>query len=134
MGVYTSALALPTLPIVLPKLSLGLWLVSPKDQPFSQLSIRIARDDGFLIAELRPDVHDINFKMNNESITTRQFIFVCLSFGNIELPVGCKYLSTFIETESEILESSKLHIQVTPGMFQQVNQVPPVAAPHDAKK
>ena len=49
MGIYSSDLFVPELPIALPKLCIVVSLVTPIDKPFKELTIRVTKDDETLI-------------------------------------------------------------------------------------
>jgi hypothetical protein len=119
MGVYTSQLVVPSLPTVLPRLSLALWIVTPKETPFEKLSIKVLHSNGKSIVEINPELSPIMPPLTIHPDTTRQQLLVCFSMGNVELSLESKYLEVQIETESGVLPASKLLILSDPKIFDQ---------------
>ena len=118
MGVYAGGLTVPSLPTILPRLSVYVWAITTIDHPFKKAVLRITRDDGFLLAQLHAD----NIERNNlqhpkpEEITNIQLMFG-INLNGIEIPENSKYFSISIETESETLEGQKLWVSVDPSLF-----------------
>ena len=118
MGVFTGGILLPALPTVLPRLAVYIWVNTPVERPFKSLRISITRDDGFLLMEARPpQAQTDDAQRSSLPDSTRQVAMAGFSLGGVEVPVGCKYFSILVETESETLEGPKLHINVNPQGF-----------------
>jgi hypothetical protein len=119
MGVFTGGILLPALPTVLPRLAVYIWVNTPVERPFKSLRIRITRDDGFLLMEVRPESPPAQSDVAQHSRpdSTRQVAMAGFSLGGVEVPVGCKYFSIFVDTELETLEGPKLRIDVNPQGF-----------------
>lgn len=118
MGAYVGGLTVPSLPAILPRLSVYVWAITTIDHPFKKAELRITRDDGFLLAQLAADNIDQN-KIQHpkpEETTNIQLMFG-INLSGIELPENCKYFSISVETESETLEGQKLWVSVDPGLF-----------------
>lgn len=114
MGVYTGGILLPELPVVLPRLSVYIWTVTPIDTPFEKLTIRIVRDDGFLLVEFQPIPSDSfmdSAQVSRPDATTRVGM-AAVNLGGVELPVGCRYLNIVVETESGTIEGPRLNIDI----------------------
>ncbi len=126
MGVYTAGILVKALPIVLPRLGVYVWVKTPIDRPFQKINIRIERSDGFRLLDKPAIIHGELQKIENPkgSDFTRQVLMAGFLLGGIEIPVGCKYFVVFAETESEILEGSRLHIDVNPQIFNKISDYP----------
>lgn len=48
IGVYSSALLVPALPVTLPKLCISVKIVTPANEPLRSLTLRVLRDDEIL--------------------------------------------------------------------------------------
>ena len=118
MGVYAGGLTVPSLPAILPRLSVYVWAITTIDHPFKKAELNITRDDGFLLAHLvagNIDQDKIQHPKPEEA-TNVQLMFG-INLSGIELPENCKYFSISVETESETLEGQKLWVSVDPGLF-----------------
>lgn len=134
MGVYVGGMTVGSLPVMLPRLAVYLWINTPLDKPLKKISFRIMRDDGFKLAELTsidiPDIKEAKH-INNRCDLSRSSITAGLTLNNVEIPEGCKYFSILVDTESETLDGSKLHIDINPEALAQMNSVglPPPTPP-----
>lgn len=118
MGIYTYRIIIPSLPITLPRLAVYATIVTEIDNPIKKLIFKIVRDDGFVLANLQQDPVDYTStpdKTNGD--TTKLAITIAVTLNNVEIPRECKYLQVLVETESESLDDSKLHIDVNPDTF-----------------
>ena len=111
MGVYINGMTVPSPPIMLHKLSVYVWAFTPKDKPFKTISIKIIRDDGFVLIEVPAN----NIETNLESLPLEPFhkriqFMLGINLSGVEIPEGCKYFAIEVETESEILDGQKLII------------------------
>ena len=112
MGVYINSMVFQSLPIVMPRLSVFVWISTPKDTPFEKLVVKIVRDDGFVIIEIDPNIQEILNNSDTESRidSTMYTIITGLSLSAIEIPEDCKYFKLIVETETETIESQKMYI------------------------
>lgn len=120
MGVYTAGIFLQSLPVVLPRLAAYVWVTTPIDRRFQKLNIRGVRDDGFVLFEVLQEtpVGSADVFQSSRPDSTRQVAMAGFAFGGVEVPVGCKYFSVVVETESETLEGPRLRIDVASELAQ----------------
>ncbi len=111
MGVYIGGLTVPSLPVVIPKLVLYVWLSTPLDKPFKQIKIRIVRDDKSEIFTVDLGAPEI-LNLPSRKDLSRSVVMASLSIIGLNIPEHCKYLAVFVDTESGTLEGAKLHIDV----------------------
>jgi hypothetical protein len=118
MGAFVGGITVPSLPTILPRLSVYVWAITTIGHPFEKAELNITRDDGFLLAHLVADNIDQNKIQypKPEEATIFQLMFG-INLSGIELPENCKYFSISVETESETLEGEKLWVSVDPGLF-----------------
>ena len=123
MGVYTGGIVIDALPIILPRLSVVSWIVTPKEAPFKRIGIRVVRDDGIVMVAVEQANPENGFEnsVGSRSGSARQVIMAAMNIAGVELPENCKYLTIFVDTESETLEGSKLHVEVNPAAVALVN-------------
>ena len=126
MGVYTAGIVVPELPTVLPRLGVYAWIDTPIGRPFQKITLRIVRDDGFVLLESTPfgplgENHPTIRTDGHEM--TRHTVMAGLMIANLEVPSDCKYFNVVVETETEILEGPKLRISVNPEL-QLLNSAP----------
>jgi len=113
MGVYTAGLTIESaLPVILQRLCLYVWVVQNTDKPFNSLVLKITRDDGLVLAELRPDMSDIDelITKGNHLNSKHAMLMAGVTINGVEISPTCKYFSITAETEAGILEGPKLHI------------------------
>lgn len=123
MGAYVGGLTVPSLPTILPRLSVYVWAITKIDHPFEKAELRITRDDGFLLAQLAAgNIDQDKFQHPKPEETTNIQLMFGINLSGIELPENCKYFSISIETESETLEGPKLWISVDPSLFAHPNE------------
>lgn len=118
MGAYIGGLTVPSLPAILPRLSVYVWATTPFEHPFKKAVVKITRDDGFLVAQL--DANNIEQDMSkspNYEDAKNMVLMFGMNLGGVELPDNCKYFSISVETESESLEGPKLRITVNPDLY-----------------
>lgn len=114
MGVYTGGLVVQALPVVLPRLAIWSWVITPIEQPITKLRLIVVRDDGQQLAEIAPDRMDegaSEIPSSTPDATKKIFMFG-LGLGSVELPADCKYLTVKVETESETLEGPRLPVMI----------------------
>ena len=123
MGVYTGGLVVAALPVVLPRLSIFSWIVTPKETPFKRIGIRVTRDDGTVLVAVEQAGPEKGFEASQAARpnSSRQVIMAALNISGLEMPASCKYLAVFVDTESETLEGPKLHIEVNPSLVAMVS-------------
>lgn len=124
MGVYTGGMVLPALPSLVPRLGVQIWASTPKDQPFKNVTIRVVRDDGVVLIETPPNAIDTEAIANlapSRPESRRTGILAGFIVAPVELPVGCKYLTVLVVTESEQLEGPKLYVDINPAIYAQAN-------------
>ncbi len=117
MGVYLGGMTVPSLPIMLQKLSVYVWVSTEISNPLKTISLKIIRDDGFVLTEIPPN----DLEKNNESIPLEPFhkriqLMFGINLSGVEIPEGCKYFAVEVGTESEILEGQKLMITADPSL------------------
>jgi hypothetical protein len=117
MGVYTAGITLPSLPIILPRLSVYITAETARENPFKKLNFKILRDDGVVFATLEQQIPDQDVLQNIHPDITKNFITLVITLNGIEIPLGCKYLNILVETESETLEGPKLWLTVNSDAF-----------------
>ena len=92
MGVYVGGMTVGSTPVVLPRLAVYAWIISPLDEPLTKISLKIIRDDGFVLAELPcvdiPDVKEVS-NINNRIDVSRNTIAVGITIASVEIPDGC---------------------------------------------
>ena len=113
MGVYVGGMTLPKLPIMLQKLSVYVWVSTEINNPFKIISLKVIRDDGFILTEI--PANNIEKNLENlvlESDHKRIEVMFGINLSGVEIPEGCKYFAVEVETESELLEGSKLKFTV----------------------
>ena len=116
MGVFTGGILLPALPAVLSRLGVYTWVVSPIDKPVESLQLQVVRDDGLVLAEIKPEgpPHSALPRVDE---ATRQQIVVGVSMGPVEIPKGCKWFVVRVKADGDELEGAKLRITVNPASF-----------------
>lgn len=116
MGVFTGGVLLPSLPAVLPRLGVQTWVVSPIDLPIQLLELQIVRDDGVVLAEIKPEGPPHTAFPRVED-ATRQQIVVGVVMGPVEIPVGCKWLVVKVKADDDEFEGPKLRITANAESF-----------------
>lgn len=116
MGVFTGGILLPSLPVVLPRLGVQTWVVSPIESPIQSLQLQIVRDDGVVLAEIRPEgpAHS-GFPRVEDA--TRQQINIGVTMGPVELPIGCKWLVVKVKADDDEFDGPKLRITANAESF-----------------
>lgn len=118
MGAYVGGLTVPSLPTMLPRLSVYVWVTTPIEHPFRKAVVKIIRNDGFLVAELTAGNIEEDMKQFPKDEDSKNIMVMFgLNLGGVELPDSCKYITVSVETESEILEGPKLRISVNPDLY-----------------
>ena len=117
MGVYTGGILVPSLPTILPRLAVYIWIKTPIGQPFESLRIRISRDDEFLLIETPLEKLPDQSAVTPQPNRTQQVVMTGILISGVEMPADCKYFRVLVETESETLEGPKLHINVDKQRF-----------------
>jgi len=123
MGVYTGGIVVPALPTVLPKLCVYAWVVSPIESPASISCIRVVRDDGSLVAEVKPEHPTASLGADpspQREGATRKVVMAGLGLGSVEFPANCRYLTLMVDTAAGSLEGPKLHVDVNPSLTARV--------------
>jgi hypothetical protein len=118
MGAYIAGLTVPSLPTIMPRLSVYVWATTPLEHPFKKAVVKITRDDGFLVAQI--DANNIEQDMSkspNYEDAKNMVLMFGVNLAGVELPDNCKYFSIGVETESESLEGPKLRITVNPDFY-----------------
>jgi len=54
IGIYQSKMFVPSFPIVLPKLCVAIWVVTPIHNPFRKMKLKILSDDSVLFEQENP--------------------------------------------------------------------------------
>lgn len=116
MGVFAAGILLPTLPAVLSRLGVYTWVVSPIDKPIESLLLQVVRDDGLVLAEIKPEGPPHSAFPRVED-ATRQQIVVGVNMGPVEIPEGCKWFVVKVKADGDELEGPKLRITVNPASF-----------------
>lgn len=121
MGVYSDGIVLPSLPVVIPRLCVYSWIATPIEKPFHSLALKVIRDDGNVLVELpKIDNVDETIRVRREG-AERIIVMAGINMGQVEIPESCKFLTVRVETDSETLEGSKLHIDINPKLFEKSN-------------
>lgn len=116
MGVFTGGVLLPSLPAVLARLGVQTWVVSPINLPIQTLELQIVRDDGVVLAEIKPEGPPHTAFPRVED-ATRQQIVVGVVMGPVEIPVGCKWFVVRVKADGEEFEGPKLRITANAESF-----------------
>lgn len=119
MGIYGGDLYVASMPATLPKLCLIIKVVTPADDPFSKLTVRVLQDDRTLleqpidvshvspapalVADLQDD--DLSPVLNLNSI---------VQFSPFQASGPC-LLRVRVETEREVLKAGILQIAIAPS-------------------
>lgn len=119
MGAYTAGLVVPQLPIVMPRLSGHCWVVTPKDQPFERLTLKVIRDDGEKLVEFTADPAVLKGSTSPSASEATDRIAVLFGFTmeGAHIPAGCKYIRCVADTEQGELEGNRLTVQCDPSFF-----------------
>lgn len=116
MGVFTGGVLLPSLPAILARLGVQTWVVSPIDLPIQSLELQIVRDDGVVLAEIKPEVPPHTAFPRVEDATTQQIV-VGVVMGPVEIPVGCKWFVVKVKADGDEFEGPKLRITANAESF-----------------
>ena len=116
MGIFTGGILLPAVPAVLPRLGVYTWVVSPVDKPIESLQLQVVRDDGLVLAEIKPEAPPHSAIPRVEGATQQQVI-VGVTMGPIEIPEGCKWFVVKVKADGDELEGPKFRITVNPASF-----------------
>ena len=115
MGIYQGKMFVPSFPIVLSKLCVAVWAVTPIDRPFTKLTLRLLHGDKVVLEAPLPDeflntqgnlVETLD-PVNPKTLTAHTAIQ--LSPLPIEGPVSLKLR---IQTEQEELRAGGLEIEL----------------------
>lgn len=116
MGVFAGDILLPAVPAALPRLGVFTWIVSPIDKPIESLQLQVVRDDGLVLAEIKPEAPTHSAAPPLDDATRQQFS-VGVNMGPIEVPEGCKWFVVKVKADGDELEGPKLRITVNPASF-----------------
>ena len=116
MGVFAAGILLPALPAALLRLGVYTWIVSPVDKPIESLQLQVVRDDGLVLAEIKPEAPPHGAVPRVEDATQQQVI-VGVTIGPVEIPEGCKWFVVKVRADGDELEGPKLRITVNPASF-----------------
>ncbi len=115
IGVYSSELIVPSLPVILPKLCLSVKVVTPADRPLGALTMRVFKNEEVL-QEIGIDEEQLNAaselsdgmteKEKKERVLSAQFMLV---FSPIQFEERC-VLRVRVQTEDEELQGIALRI------------------------
>ena len=92
------------------------WVVSPIDKPIESLHLQVVRDDGLVLAEIKPEGPTRSATPGVED-ATRQQILIGVTMGPVEVPKGCKWFVVKVKVDGDELEGPKLRITVNPESF-----------------
>lgn len=116
IGVYSSDLIVPSLPVTLPKLCLSVKVVTPADMPLGSLTLRILKNEEVL-QEISVEEEQLNAASESsegmtdeerkERIQSAQFMLV---FSPIQFEERC-VLKVRVQTEDEELQGIGLRIE-----------------------
>ncbi|VAX00378.1 hypothetical protein MNBD_GAMMA20-459 [hydrothermal vent metagenome] len=119
IGVYSSELIVPSLPVILPKLCLSVKVVTPADRPLGALTMRVFKNEEVL-QEIGIDEEQLNAaselsdgmaeKEKKERVLSAQFMLV---FSPIQFEERC-VLRVRVQTEDEELQGIALRIVQAP--------------------
>ena len=116
MGVFTGGILLPSVPGVLSRLSVYLWLVMPIEQSIESMDIQVVRDDGFVLAEIKHEGPTTVAGPRPDDALLQQ-VGLGLSMGAVEIPAGCQWFVVKVKVNGDELESPKLRVTVDPASF-----------------
>jgi len=119
MGVYTGGIVLPVLPTILQRLSIYVWVNTSVERPFKKVNFKVVRDDGFVLLEMAPESPNGEAFAPVRPDSTRIGVMAGFALGGVEVPLGCKYFSVFVETESETLEGPRLRVDVSERLLEE---------------
>jgi hypothetical protein len=111
MGVYTGGIVVAELPVVLPRLSIFIWIVTPIDVPFKKLSVQVIRSDDFVLLDMQNVPTQLDDTPLTQDATRRNMIVGC-TLTAVQLPEGCRYLEVKVDTESGPILGPKLIVHV----------------------
>ena len=116
IGVYSSDLIVPSLPVTLPKLCLSVKVVAPADKPLESLTLRILKNEEVL-QEISVEEEQLNTASESseymtdeerqERVQSAQFMLV---FSPIQFEERC-VLKVRVQTEDEELQGIGLRIE-----------------------
>jgi hypothetical protein len=115
MGVFTGGMVLPSLPAVLSRLGIYTWFVSPLDRPATDIEAEVVRDDGYVIATVRPEL-----SREPEPVVegaSRRQILIAMIIGPIEIPEGCKWFEVRVKADGQTYEGPKLRVHANEAQF-----------------
>ena len=116
MGVFAAGILLPALPAALSRLCVYTWVVSPIDKAIQSLLLQVVRDDGLVLAEIKPEVPPLSALPRVENATQQQFV-VGVNMGSVEIPDGCKWFVVKVRVDGDEFEGPKLRVTVNPTSF-----------------
>jgi hypothetical protein len=116
MGVFAGGILLPAVPAALSRLGVYTWVVSPVDKPIESLQLQVVRDDGLVLAEIKPEAPPHSAIPRVEG-ATRQVVVVGVNMGPVEIPEACKWFVVKVKADGDELEGPKLRITVNPASF-----------------
>jgi hypothetical protein len=119
MGVYTSALGVPQLPLALPKLCCWLTLTAPPELPLTALTVTINLDDGTELLRVPLPTEGTADQASQPTdapatlaTTARQQVMVAMEIAPLTLPAGAAALTVALSAQGEELASASLPVLV----------------------
>lgn len=113
MGIYQSAIVVPSLPIVLPRLTAWVTLSAPFGRQLAEVSVAILRDDGEELLNIAPFTPNESVpKPQNGVEPVRSSLNFALTLSPLSLPAECKYLTAVVRLGTETFTAQRLHVQV----------------------
>jgi hypothetical protein len=116
MGVFTGDLLVPAIPTVLPRLGAYTWVVWPNDEPLQSLRLQVIRDDGLVLAEVRPEGQTPVLAAGVDHAAHQERL-IGVNMGPVEIPDGCRWFMVKVKTDGVELESAKLRVIRDPARF-----------------
>jgi hypothetical protein len=111
MGVYVGGVVVPSLPTILPRISVWLSVQSPLSKPIKEWSVKLVRDDGAVLLHM-PTTSIPTDEAPSIPGRTMQNLMLGLTAAPLEIPIDCKYFSLQVEADGSPLDTQKLWIQV----------------------
>ncbi len=130
MGAYIAGLGVGALPALLPRLCMFTWITTPVERPIHELVLRVVRDDGQVLAEVKPEgmAAGAGADAQLRRGSTRRVVMSGIAIAPLEIPVGCRYLQVVVEADGEKLKGPQLWVEVNAELVASIMNQPPRAA------
>jgi hypothetical protein len=120
IGIYSGKMFVPEFPVLLPKICMSIWIVTPANKPFKSLKVRVLADDN-VVAEHPIDADTIAAQQPTSVISgpfdpEKPQIFTANFMVQISpyLVDKATTLRIRVVTEEEVLKGGALSIELAP--------------------